>query len=405
MDTPANKTGVWIVGALGSVSTTLIAGSEAIRRGLASTVGLVTETPPFRDLDLVKVEDLVFGGHEIREGNLLDSAREIVRTARSLQEPILREVADFLKETNLQIRRGTAANCGESIARLRGGQGEEKGSPLDAAGRIAADIDDFRKRQGCARVVVLNLASTEPAVEPLTAYDDLDELRREMGSPSSRIPASVVYAYAAMEAGAAYINFTPSLGSSIPALIRLAEEKGVPHMGRDGKTGETLVKSVLAPMFKARNLKVLSWVGYNILGNRDGEVLSEGPNNLAKVRDKDDALRRILGEDGLHSSVRIDYVPSLDDWKTAWDFVHFEGFLGTKMSIQFTWQGCDSMLAAPLAVDLVRLTDLACRRGESGLLTHLASFFKNPTGVSEPAYFRQFDLLLDYAGQVLTSPR
>lgn len=407
MTEPREKTGVWILGALGSVSTTMIVGCEAIRRGISGTPGLVTAMFPFRELDLVGVPDLVFGGHDIREGDLVESAREISRQARTIPESLVEEVAASLERISGDIRSGTSANCGESISRLSGKAPAEEIPPIDIARRVAEEMDEFRQRTGCARLVVLNLASTEPAGEPLAGYEEIHELRKAMEEASSPIPASVIYAYAALDLGVPYLNFTPSLGSSIPALIQLAEERGVPHMGRDGKTGETLVKSVLAPMFKARNLRVLSWVGYNILGNRDGQVLSEGPNNLAKVRDKEDALRRILGEEGVHSSVRIDYVPSLDDWKTAWDFVHFEGFLGTKMSLQFTWQGCDSMLAAPLAIDLVRLADLSARRGEGGLLGHLASFFKSPTGVSEPGFYKQFDLLLAWANRIRSemSPR
>ena len=153
-------------------------------------------------------------------------------------------------------------------------------------------------------------------------------------------------------------------------------------MGCDGKTGETLVKSALAPMFRYRNLRVLSWQGYNMLGDRDGVVLADEENRATKIESKDRLLGQILGYP-LHSKVTIDYVPSLGDMKTAWDFVHFEGFLGHRMSMQFTWQGCDSILAAPLVLDMLRLTDLAVRRGESGPMKHLACFFKSPVDVSE----------------------
>jgi myo-inositol-1-phosphate synthase len=372
----------------------MIVGAEAIRRGRAGTVGLVTETPPLRGLDLVPVGSLAFGGHEIRQGDLPTAAREIARRDRSIPGELVEEMVDALGEASREIRTGTWTGAGESI--------EKMGDRTDTARpeRIREDMESFRERQKCDRLVVINLASTEPAGEPHPGYDDLGALREAMEDPSGGVPPSVVYAHAAMEAGAAYINFTPSVGSSIPALMRLAEDRRVPHMGRDGKTGETLLKSTLAPMFAARGLGVLSWVGYNILGNRDGEVLSNGANALAKVRDKDEALRRILGDREMHSSVRIDYVPSLSDWKTAWDYVHFEGFLGTKMSLQFTWQGCDSMLAAPLALDLVRLADLGLRRGERGLMPHLASFFKSPTGVEEPTFYGQLGLLEAYATQV-----
>ncbi len=169
-------------------------------------------------------------------------------------------------------------------------------------------------------------------------------------------------------------------------------------MGNDGKTGETLVKSALAPMFTCRNLDVLSWEGFNILGNMDGQVLDDPKNKESKIRTKDHLLGKILGYSP-HSRVRIDYVPSLDDQKTAWDFIHFKGFLGAKMSLQFIWQGYDSLLAAPLILDLVRLAELAKRRGDAGLMPHLASFFKAPLGVDEHALFEQYQMLLGYASQ------
>jgi myo-inositol-1-phosphate synthase len=163
-------------------------------------------------------------------------------------------------------------------------------------------------------------------------------------------------------------------------------------MGRDGKTGETLLKTVLAPMFVARHMPVLSWVGFNVLGNRDGAVLRQGGALASKVRDKDEALRRILKSETTHSQVRIDYVPSLEDWKQAYDLVHFQGFLGARMQLHFLWQGCDSALAAPLVLDLVRLADLARRRGEAGTLPWLAPFFKTPLDCDVQDFAAQMSL-------------
>jgi myo-inositol-1-phosphate synthase len=159
------------------------------------------------------------------------------------------------------------------------------------------------------------------------------------------------------------------------------------------------VKTVLAPMFAKRNLRLLSWVGHNILGNLDGRVLSDPRNKESKVRSKDQVIGEIVGYP-LQTLTSIEYVESLDDWKTAWDHVHFQGFLGVRMSLQFTWQGSDSALAAPLVIDLARLTLLAQRRGEVGALKHLACFFKSPMGVEEHDFFRQFELLEAYAESI-----
>jgi myo-inositol-1-phosphate synthase len=175
-------------------------------------------------------------------------------------------------------------------------------------------------------------------------------------------------------------------------------------MGRDAKTGETLVKSALAPMFAGRNLRVMSWEGHNILGNTDGRVLEDEDNEAGKLASKGDVLDGILPDIG-HNRVRIDYTPSLADWKTAWDYIHFEGFLNTEMTMQFTWEGSDSALAAPLVLDLVRLVAHADEHGESGLQPQLASFFKAPMGVEEHDLSRQLDLLDEYTERYLGENR
>jgi myo-inositol-1-phosphate synthase len=209
------------------------------------------------------------------------------------------------------------------------------------------------------------------------------------------LPASSLYAFAALDLGWPYINFTPSLGASLPALEELARKRGAVHGGRDGKTGETLLKTVLAPMFAHRNWQILSWVGHNIFGNRDGQVLDDPRNKASKIRTKDQVVSSVVGYKP-QTLVSIEYVESLDDWKTAWDHIHFRGFLGTKMILQFVWQGCDSVLAGPLVLDLARLGHLAHRRGEAGVLRHLACFFKNPQGVAEHDFFKQFAMLEEY---------
>jgi myo-inositol-1-phosphate synthase len=199
--------------------------------------------------------------------------------------------------------------------------------------------------------------------------------------------------------GHPYINFTPSFGSAPAAICELSIERETCHMGHDGKTGETLLKSVLAPMFAARNLEVMSWVGHNIFGNLDAKILDDPNNKQTKVRSKDRLLHQILGYSP-QTLVTIENIASLGDWKTAWDHIHFRGFLGTPMILQFTWQGCDSLLASPLVLDLVRFTELAHRRGERGLLTFLASFFKSPLGVTEHNFVRQFQMLEAWAAKV-----
>jgi myo-inositol-1-phosphate synthase len=212
---------------------------------------------------------------------------------------------------------------------------------------------------------------------------------------AAALPASSLYAVAAISRGFSYVNFTPSLGSTVPAIEELADETGSLYGGQDGKTGETLLKSVLAPMFRYRNLEILSWVGHNIFGNRDGLVLDDPANKASKIKTKDQVISQIVGYKP-QTHVSIEYIESLDDWKTAWDHIHFRGFLGTKMILQFTWQGCDSLLAAPLVIDLARLAILEWSRGGHGLMRHLACFFKRPLGVTTHNLFEQWRLLDEY---------
>jgi myo-inositol-1-phosphate synthase len=244
---------------------------------------------------------------------------------------------------------------------------------------------------------VVNVASTEPTSDVSKLPGRWDELERLMASGSSNVlPASSLYAIAALDLGMPYINFTPSLGASPAAIQQLAIERGTCHAGQDGKTGETLMKSVLAPMFAARNLEVLSWVGHNIFGNLDGLVLDDPANKAAKIKGKDQLVSNILGYDP-QTLVSIEYIRSLGDWKTAWDHIHVRGFFGTPMTLQLTRQGCDSLLAAPLVLDLIRFAEVSRRRGEAGVLSHLGSFFKRPLGLEEHDFSRQFSLLCAWA--------
>jgi myo-inositol-1-phosphate synthase len=389
--------GVWMVGALGGIGTTLVVGARALARGLTPDTGLITTRPEFGPLELVPVQDIVFGGHEVRLSNYWDSACEIARQSRSIDIELLQQLKNDLLDISEALKPGTSLNSGAAIDALVTNPVARHDDGLRSiVQRIQSDIRAFRARESVDRVVVVNLASTEPdlpVAESLVAPEEFERLL-DAGDPT-RIRPSMLYAYAAFQEGCAYINFTPSTAALSPVMQAVGDAAGVPYMGSDGKTGETLVKSALAPMFKYRNLKVLSWQGYNMLGDRDGRVLAHPENLASKVRSKDSVLSSILGYP-VHTHVGIDYVESLNDLKTAWDFIHFEGFLGHRMTMQFTWQGCDSILAAPLVLDMVRLADLAVRRGEKGPMTQLAPFFKAPLGTPQHDLHRQFHGMMDY---------
>ncbi len=392
------KTGVYLLGALGSISTTVVAGVSALRKRLIPPTGMVTAIDIFDGIELAGVEDFVFGGCDIRDPEA--NQRDIFEKLAPVHPRLVLEIEEDVKEYLRRIDIGSCRNCGEAIQGLACHPGR-------GAGSIAAEIDEvrgrlrrFRQEYGLDRVIVVNLASTEPPIDMRACHADPVLFRESIERDDKDcVRASTIYAYASVLEGCPYINFTPSNGALIPAIVRLAQEKGVPVMGNDGKTGETLVKSALAPMFASRNLEVMSWRGFNILGNMDGQVLENPGNKASKIMTKDRVVSKILGY-APHTGVNIDYVPSLDDQKTAWDFIHFRGFLGAKMSVQFIWQGYDSILAAPLVLDLVRLAELAARRGEAGLMPHLASFFKAPAGVDAHALPDQFRMLVDYAAGV-----
>jgi myo-inositol-1-phosphate synthase len=374
------RTGLWLVGARGSVATTVATGLALITAGGAGPDGLVTEQPDLAGAGLVPLGHLVVGGHDVAEVPLVKRAAQLA-DAGVIPHTALTLVSDELDRTCQRIRHGYRA-------------GEER--QADAVERLAGDIRAFAVSESLPRVVVVNVSSTEPVVVDAAAHASLGALENAWAAGESPLPASSVYAAAAFTAGAAFVDFTPSTGARLPALEQLAERHGVPWGGSDGKTGETLVKSVLAPMFAARALRVRSWAGTNLLGGGDGATLADPEAMESKARSKARGLEAMLGHP-VDGPVHIDNIADLGDWKTAWDHLTFSGFLGTRMSMQFTWQGCDSSLAAPLVIDLARLLDLALRRGEVGPVPALGFFFKDPVRSDEHRLFEQHRALAEWA--------
>ncbi|HEV2780542.1 MAG TPA: inositol-3-phosphate synthase [Actinophytocola sp.] len=375
--------GVWLVGARGSVATTVVTGAAAVRAGLVPPLGCVTEMPDFAAAGLPGLDELVFGGHDVASTPLTKRAAELSH-AGVIPARLLEAVRDELEAADEEIRPGLVAGFGPQCT--------------DAA-RLIADLTSFRVRLGLAGVVVVNVSSTEPPFPARACHADLASLERAMAAPGQVLPPSSLYAYAALQAGCGYVDFTPSTGARLPALDELARARGVPYAGSDAKTGETLVKTALAPMFAARALAVRSWSGTNLLGGGDGATLADPDAGRSKKVSKDRAVSALLG-DGVDGQTHIDYVPPMGEWKTAWDHVLFDGFLGVRMTMQFTWQGCDSALAAPLVLDLARLTARAHRAGESGPLPALAFFFKDPIGTDEHRLTVQYEQLRRWANEL-----
>jgi myo-inositol-1-phosphate synthase len=396
MPVPLRRVGLWIVGAFGGVGTTTALGLAALARGQTAAVGLVTARPEFAAVDFDAPEQFVVGGHDIRQTSFTRTAAELHQRSGVFTEPLLSVSAEQLTAWTANVKPGVVFRPNAVIAALADRPDVRHAeTPQQAIDAIQHDLQAFVQANQLDQLVVVNAASTEPVFELTEDHGKLASLQAALKRNAPVLPTSSLYAYAALDAKFPFVNLTPSLGASLPALEELAKLRGVPHAGQDLKTGETLLKSVLAPMFAQRNLKVLSWVGHNILGNRDGQVLSDPANKASKVKTKDALLGEMLGYKP-QSLVSIEYVESLDDWKTAWDHIHFEGFLGTRMTLQFTWQGCDSILAAPLVIDLARLVLLAQRRGQFGAFAAAASFFKSPLGVKEHDLGKQFAMLQDF---------
>jgi len=395
-----NRIGIWFIGAKGGVASTAIVGLLALKKGLTPTTALVSELPQFQKLDLVDWKDLVLGGHEIRDLSSYEEAARMNTESRAIDAGLIAKLKPELDKLDKVIRPGTVANSGSTIEGFAMAAAKKSETPRETIDRLQGDLKKFADDNKLAHVIVINVASTEPPTDAAQFPTKWSELSKLLDKPKKcALPASSLYAIAALDLGYSHLNFTPSLGSSLPAIEELARERKTRHMGYDGKTGETLLKSVLAPMFARRNLKVMSWVGHNIFGNMDGKVLDDPANKKAKVTSKDRLLGQILGYPP-QTLVSIEYIQSMGDWKTAWDHIHFQGFLGTPMTFQFIWQGCDSLLAAPLVIDLVRFTERAWRNGDTGTLTFLASFFKSPLGTPEHDFTVQFQELEKWAAGV-----
>lgn len=374
------RVGVWLVGGRGSVALTTVVGALAVRSGLGRATGVVSQLPQFSEAGLPSLDALVFGGHDVASTPLLKRA-EALAAGGVFPASLLPPLAHELEEVDGRILPGLRPDEPQAsgIARLQG------------------DLEEFRDRFALDRIVVVDVSSTEP---PATVEaSDLAALERSLEAGESPLPTSSAYALAAFRAGCPFVSFTPSAGPRPSALQEAAERQGLPWAGSDGKTGETLLKSVLAPMFATRALQVRSWASYNMLGGGDGETLADPVAVVSKTHSKARGLEAMLGHP-VDGPLHIDYVADAGDWKTAIDHVSFEGFLGVGMTLQFTWTGCDSALAAPLVLDLVRFTARAHEVGRTGPLAALGFFFKDPAGSDEHRLGTQWEELLGFAGEL-----
>ncbi len=397
------KLGVLIPG-IGAVSTTFIAGVEAIKRGLAAPIGSLTQlatirlgkrtdnrTPLIKDfLPLAGLNDLVFGGWDIYE----DTAYEAAVNAKVLERAQL----DQLKEPMSAIRPMKAVFDPEYIRRINGPNVKE-GSKMDKAEMLMDDIRQFQAANDVSRTVMVWCGSTEVFHRPAAVHQTVKDFECGLMKNDPEIAPSQIYAYAALKSGVPYANGAPNLTTDTPALLELARERNVPICGKDFKTGQTFMKTLIAPGLKARMLGLSGWFSTNILGNRDGEVLEDPGSFKSKEETKLSVLDQILQpklypelyKDFYHA-VRINYYPPRGDSKEGWDNIDIFGWLGYPMQIKIDFLCRDSILAAPLVLDLVLFLDLAQRSGMRGIQEWLSFYFKSP--MTAPGLYPEHDLFI-----------
>ena len=387
------RLGVAVVGLGGAVSTTAIAGLELIKSGVNRLDGL-----PLSDVavpGLADYKDIVFGGWDVH-GDDLGTAAE---THGVIDRALVNDGASALRG----MRPWKAVASDRFCRNVDGGHKFVAKGHRDAVERIADDLRRFKDESGVDRVVVLNLASTERWPDlGADALHSVDAFERGLDQDDEAIGPAMLYAYAAVSQGYPYGNFTPSVAADVPALKQLAETRNVPVAGKDGKTGQTMIKTVIAPALKSRALHVDGWFSTNILGNRDGLALDDPDSLRSKLNTKGSVLDQILGYPVEDHIVDIKYYRPRGDDKEAWDNIDITGFLGQRMQIKVNFLCKDSILAAPLAIEIARVLGLADKRGDGGVQEQLSLFFKAPMTRNGRgpihAFHEQETMLLDWLG-------
>jgi len=404
IDPAEGKLGVLLPG-LGAVATTFIAGVESVRRGLSRPIGSLTQmqtirlgkrtdnkTPFIKDfVPLADLADLEFGGWDVYP----DSAYDAATKAGVLEERDLQPIKGFLEG----IKPWPAVFDPQYVKKLNGPNVKKGKSKRDLAEQVSDDIARFRKEKGLDRLVMVWCGSTEVYREAKEVHSTLERFEKGLDASDPGILPSMIYAYCAIKEGIPYCNGAPNLSADFPAMVELARKTGAPIGGKDFKTGQTLMKTILAPGFKARLLGMNGWYSTNILGNRDGEVLDDPESFKTKEVSKLGVLEYILQPHlypelygKIHHVVRINYYPPRGDNKEGWDNIDIFGWLGYPMQIKVDFLCRDSILAAPIVLDLAIFSDLAKRSGMSGIQEWLSFYFKSP--MTAPGLYPEHDVFI-----------
>ena len=404
IDKPEGKLGVLMPG-LGAVATTFIAGVEAIKKGIAQPIGSLTQmgtirlgkrtekrNPKIKDfIELADLNDLVFGGWDIFEDNVYEAALK----AGVLQKELLDQVKPEIEK----IKPMKAVFDQNYVKKLDGPNVKKAATKYEYAQMLIEDIQRFKDENNLDRLVMIWCASTEVFMKPDSVHQNLETFEKAMKENHPAIAPSMIYAYASISAGVAFANGAPNLTIDIPALTEYANQKNVPIVGKDFKTGQTLMKTILAPGLKARMIGLRGWFSTNILGNRDGEVLDDPDSFKTKEESKLSVLEYILQPDlypelykDLYHKVRINYYPPRGDNKEGWDNIDIFGWLGYPMQIKVDFLCRDSILAAPIVLDLAMFMDLSQRCHWKGIQEWLSFYFKSP--MCAPEVYPEHDIFI-----------
>lgn len=400
----SGKLGVLLPG-MGAVATTMVAGVIAVRKGLAQPVGSLTQLGTIRlgkrtekripkineFVPLSSLEQIAFGGWDIFEDNAYQAAIK----AGVIEKDLLNQIKPELEA----VKPMKAVFDQRYVKRLNGTHVKQGANKMELADMLRKDIQDFKKTNGCDRLVMVWCGSTEVFIKPTDVHQTIEAFEKGLRENDVNIPSSMIYAYAAIMEGVPYANGAPNLSADVPALVDLAQKKNVPICGKDFKTGQTLMKTILAPGFKARLLGMNGWYSTNILGNRDGEVLDDPESFKTKEESKLSVLEHILQPEvypdlygKISHVVRINYYPPRGDNKEGWDNIDIFGWLGYPMQIKVDFLCRDSILAAPIVLDLALFLDLASRSGFKGIQEWLSFYFKSPQHAT--AVYPEHDLFI-----------
>ena len=401
------KLGIMIPG-MGAVATTFVAGVEAIRKGLAKPIGSLTQmgtirlgkrtdhrSPKIREfVPLAQLKDLVFTGWDLFEDDMYSAASK----AGVLERELLQQIKPFLSS----IKPRKAVFDRNYVKKLDGKNVKKGKNKMELAEQVREDIRDFKKTSGAARLVTIWCGSTEIFLQPTAVHASVKAFEKGLTENDEGIAPSMIYAYASLMEGVPFANGAPNLTTDIPAMLELSRRNHAPICGKDFKTGQTLMKTILAPGFKARLLGVSGWYSTNILGNRDGEVLDDPGSFKTKEESKLGVLDHILQPalypelyKNIYHKVGINYYPPRGDNKEGWDNIDIFGWLGYPMQIKVDFLCRDSILAAPIVLDLVTFLDLAQRTSELrdiGIQEWLSFYFKSP--MTAPGLYPEHDLFI-----------